>query len=181
MDTDRGQVLNADLIQTASLVLIAGALVVTAIQARIAGRQAVEAARQTAAVTASLAQAAYQHLGARHDDYRIAFFKDDPALLRWHLAHRGCETMTDEANRRVLYILCELDVHEVAYLIHLSGALDDAAWNQWMPLLVVDLQVPEFSQIWPAVRRSYAAEFVAYVDGLLTASAGSIRPGPADV
>lgn len=97
-------------------------------------------------------------------DWRSFTYVGDPALLRWHLEIRGYPVGDNDANRRTLYVLLKLDVHEETFLNHRNGCLDDDIWVPWQRVLRADFTVPEFIDLWPIAKPFFAQSFVAHVD-----------------
>jgi len=96
-------------------------------------------------------------------------FRDDHDLLRWYLSSRGYPTSTDEANKRRLYVLTRMDIHQLNFMNYESGFLGNEFWSAWRNVLVTDLRIPEFAELWPMLRTFYAPRFVAFCDEALLA------------
>jgi hypothetical protein len=159
-----------ELLQSISLLAVTATLIISVVQNRQALRQTSELSRQTDSIKKSLEQSAYQELNTTHDAYRIAFLKDDAAMLRWYLATRGYATSTPQHNRRTLYIMMKLDNHEENFINHRDGLLPEEIWKGWHEVLNADVKIPEFRRTWINARRFYSASFVDFVDTLMTSA-----------
>jgi hypothetical protein len=95
-----------------------------------------------------------------------------PDLLRAHLAARGLRASTPRANRRRLYALMKLDIHEGSYLSHQHKLLDGRLWPALQRAMINDFQSPEVRKVWPHVRRFYAADFGEFAEEHLTPAGG---------
>ncbi|MBG0561129.1 hypothetical protein [Actinoplanes aureus] len=115
----------------------------------------------------SLVQGAYAALTRNQTDHRTEIFRDDHDLLRWYLSSRGYPTLTDEANKRRLYVLTRMDIHQLNFMNYESGFLSHEFWSAWKNVLVTDLRIPEFAELWPMLRNFYAPTFVAFCDEAL--------------
>ena len=165
----------ADWAQTLSLPLVALALLASTIQTRAMVHQTRFSAMQSKNVANSLAQTAHMALTRNQMDHRSAFFRDDPELLEWYLSSRGYPTSTYEQNKRRLYVLTRMDVHQLNFLNHESGFLADDFWTAWRKVISTDLEIPEFVELWPIVRTYYAPGFVAFCDRALSAAPPAVR------
>ncbi|GIG68592.1 hypothetical protein [Phytomonospora endophytica] len=154
----------AEWVQVVSVAGLICALLISHLQNRNTARQAREAADQTRAARQALERTGYQGFMRAQADWRSFTYVRDPELLRWHLQIRGYPVDTDEANRRTLYVLLKLDVHEESFLSRRSGLLDDDIWVPWQRVLDADLRVPEFISLWSFARPFYAQSFVDHVD-----------------
>jgi hypothetical protein len=154
----------SDTVQILSLLIIGLALVASIVQNRQMAKQTIEAGRQSTLVGASLQQNAYRMLVDNSNSGRIAFFLDNPHLLRWYLSSRGLASRSHRVNQRILYAVVKLDSHEANYLSYAAGLLNEEMWNAWRRVLEVDFSIAEFRLVWPNVKEFYAGSFVKYVD-----------------
>ncbi|GIF20595.1 hypothetical protein BJ973_001499 [Actinoplanes tereljensis] len=161
----------ADWAQTLSLPLVALALFASAVQTRAMVQQTRFSATQSRHVADSLAQNAQIALTRNQTDHRAEFFRDDPELLEWYLSSRGYPTSAYENNKRSLYVLTRMDIHQLNFLNYESGFLANEFWGAWKNVVVTDLEIPEFADLWPTVRTFYAPGFVAFCDSVLAARA----------
>jgi hypothetical protein len=106
-------------------------------------------------------------MNAAHSTNRIAFLKDDPKMLRWHLSTRGYRVSTSQQNKRSLFIAIKLEAFEGLYLSHADGILRPEVWEAWLEVLKADCAIPEFRYTWPAAKRFYAKPFVDFVVDLM--------------
>jgi hypothetical protein len=159
----------SDTVQILSLLVIGLALVASILQNRQMAKQTMEAARQSSLVGASLQQNAYRMLVDNGNNSRIAFFMNNPHLLRWYLSSRGLATRSHRINQRILYTLVKLDGHEANYLSYADGQLNDEIWSAWHRVLEADFSLAEFRLAWPKVKEFYARSFVNYVDKTIVA------------
>ncbi|GAA4572216.1 hypothetical protein [Planotetraspora kaengkrachanensis] len=148
----------ADWLQIVSVPLVVVALVLNGLQAR-------EVGRQSKALGLSLDQGAYQSLVKSHTDFRFTFFYDDPEMLAWHLTTRGYPCTSEAENKRRLYVLIKIEVHEENYVKHLRGLLDSDVWDAWLNVIRADFAIPVFLEMWPPSRRYFAPAFAAFIDG----------------
>jgi hypothetical protein len=147
-----------DLIQSLSLLLVAGALIASIRQTRAIAHQARQA-------TKALQDATLQSFVRNQNGSREAFFLDHPELLAWHLSTRGYPATDAAENLRRLYVLNKFDIHEYNYLAHSEGQFRDDICSGWKNVMLVDFnQVPEFREMWPAAKRFLAPSFVKFVE-----------------
>lgn len=156
-------------LQSFSLIIVAFALLISIRQNREIARQTREIANQTVALQRSLEQNSYQEANVAHDAQRMTFFKDDAGMLRWYLSTRGYLTSTRKRNRKALYLIIKIEIHEGNYLNHENGTLTDAMWDAWLEVLKADIRIPDFKLIWPNAKRFLAKSFTDFVDNLLAA------------
>jgi hypothetical protein len=154
----------SDAVQVLSLLVIGLALVASILQNRQIAKQTLEAARQSSLVGATLQQNAYRMLVDNGSNTRMAFFMNNPQLLRWFLGSRGLATRSHRVNQRILYAMVKLDGHEANYLSYADGQLTEEMWSAWRRVLEVDFTLAEFRLAWPSVKEFYAGSFVTYVD-----------------
>ena len=153
----------SDGIQAAATGLVALALLLNVLQLR-------EVARQSRALDNSMRNASYNALPGSKDDPRVTFFLDDPELLAWHLESRGFEVSTPHENKRRLYVLAKLNVHEANFVNHNARTLSDEHWQAWAQVISDDFAIPEFQEVWRKAKDLYSAPFVTYIDGHVAAS-----------
>lgn len=147
-------------IQTLSLLGVVVALILGTLQLR-------EVGRQSTALRDTLRQTAYEAMSMNHNEYRIAYLKDDPEMLRWHLESRGYPVSDVLGNKKTLYLLAKLDTHERSTLYNLDGLLPHDVWQGWLSVIKRDIDLPEFRLIWPNAKQFFAPTFVALIDELL--------------
>lgn len=87
-----------------------------------------------------------------------------PDLLRAHLTSRGLRVSSKRANRRRLYALLKLDIHEGSYLSRQDGLLDEELWQVLCRAMTSDFQSPELKKVWPQVRGYYRSDFADFAD-----------------
>ncbi|GII26667.1 hypothetical protein [Planotetraspora mira] len=149
-----------DWFQAVSVLVVIVALILNIMQLRALGQQ-------NASIASSLRQTVYQALVQSNTNSRITFFNKDPALLAWHLSHRGYGASRRRMNKKRLYIIVEIELHEFNYLNYEAGLLPRHIWTAWNKVLEADFAVTEFREMWPAAREFFAPPFVAYVDALV--------------
>jgi hypothetical protein len=148
----------ADWIQSLSLLLVTGALIVSILQTRAVAHQARHAAR-------ALQDATHQSFVRNQNGSRENFFLDHPELLSWHLSTRGYPATNAAENLRRLFVLNKFEIHEYNYLSHKAGQFSDDIWAGWKNVMYVDFsQVPEFREIWPAAKQFFAPSFVEFIE-----------------
>jgi hypothetical protein len=148
----------ADWIQSLSLLLVAGALVVSIRQTKAVAHQARQATR-------ALQDATLQYYVHNQNSSRETFFLNHPELLSWHLSTRGYPATTEAENLRRIYVLNRFTIHEYNYLAHSAGQFNDDIWAGWKNVVLVDFnQVPEFREMWPAAKRFLAPSFVMFIE-----------------
>jgi len=152
-----------DLLQFISLMTVAVTLLISVAQNRENARQTRQLADQTRSLIKSVEQAAYQAANANVDTIR-AFCENDQDMLRWVLAGRGYATSSHQDNKRIFYVMTELQWHERNYLGYRSGSLSADLWAACREVLKSDLAMPEFQLVWPRHKRFLAKPFVEYVD-----------------
>jgi hypothetical protein len=154
-----GVILNiADWIQSLSLLLVIGALIVSIRQTRAVANQARQATR-------ALQDATLQSFVRNQNGSRETFFLDRPELLSWHLSTRGYPATNAAENLRRLYVLNKFDIHEYNYLAHSADQFSDDIWTGWKNVILVDFnQVSEFREMWPAAKRFLAPSFVNFIE-----------------
>jgi hypothetical protein len=152
----------AEWTQLLSELLVVAALTLTLLQLR-------EANRQNRAFFAT-----FRHNGhvTGREDLRLTFFREDPELLSWYLRSRGYETSTPMEDRRRLYILAKLNLHESRFINHQSGVLGDESWSAWLQVVRGDFALPEYREVWETARRIYSSSFVAFIDEQAAIAAG---------
>jgi hypothetical protein len=147
-----------DWIQSLSLLLVAGALIVSIRQTRAVAHQARQATR-------ALQDATHQSFVRNQNGSREAFFLDHPELLSWHLSSRGYPSTSAAENLRRLYVLNKFDIHEYNYLSHMAGQFSSDIWEGWKNVMHMDFdQVPEFREMWPVASRLLAPSFVKFIE-----------------
>jgi hypothetical protein len=153
-------------VQIASGAAVALALLFNASQAR-------EGARQTKSLRASLRQGTYLALVHARGLYEVLL--DRPDLLRAHLSSRGLPVTSTRANRRRLYALMKLDIHEGSFLSHRDGLLDAQLWEALCRAMMNDFRSPEIKRVWPKVSGFYAPEFGEFADRDLSGGSAQLR------
>jgi hypothetical protein len=106
----------SDWIQTIAAVLVFLALILNVLQLR-------HVANQSMAFRRSLEQGAYGSLVDKHLGSRATYVINDPELLAWHLPTRGYKSTCFEQNKRRLYVLVKLELHENNFLAALPVCL----------------------------------------------------------
>ena len=156
----------SDWLQFASLLVVAVALLLTI-------RQIHEMSVQNHSMLKSLEQNSYKRLIQTNTTQRTAYLKDDAELLSWHLRTRGYATGKHDQNKRTLWLLVRLDVHEENYLEYLRGMLQESVWLPWVEVMRADFAVAEFPRVWANARRFFSDQFVRLVDADLPWAAPS--------
>jgi hypothetical protein len=105
-----------DTLQVVAQATVVLTLALALVQTRAIARQTNEVARQTKSVAAALQQGAYLASLQHQTELRISFLRDDPRMLRWHLATRGYKTSSRNWNRRILYAIVKFDIHEMNWV-----------------------------------------------------------------
>jgi hypothetical protein len=149
-----------DWFQAASLVAVVVALVLNILQVRALSRQ-------NASLASSLRQTVFQAQVQAIASSRIPFLWNDPRLLAWHLSQRGYGASTRSRNKKRLYVIVEIELHEFNYLNHEAGLLPEHVWTAWSKVLEADFALADFREVWPAARTFFAPPFVSYVDTLV--------------
>jgi hypothetical protein len=165
----------ADWAQTLSFPLVALALYVSSVQTRAAVRQTKHLADQNKSLASSLTQGAHVALTRNQIDHRTMFFHDDENLLDWYLSSRGYPSSTFDANKRRLYVLTRMDMHQLNFVNYEAGFLAHDFWQSWKTVVETDLKIPEFAELWPILRNFYAPGFVKFCDRTLSANSAA-RP-----
>jgi hypothetical protein len=142
-------------VQFLSVLGVIGALLVSFWQAR-------QGARQTESLQKSVRQETYLALVHARGFYEVLLNRPD--LLRAHLSSRGLRVTSTRANRRRLYALMKLDIHEGSYLSQQDGLLDERLWQALCRAMVNDFRSPEIRKVWPKVKSFYAAEFRRFAE-----------------
>lgn len=161
----------ADLVQTATLAIVAITVVISARQSR-------EAARQSAFALNALRQDAHQTMVGHSAGYLTTLLTGEPELLSWFLKSRGIPVVSDEINKRHMLMFLRLDAHETTYLAYLDGSLPEDIWSGWHRVIELDAQTPEFRAIWRVVEDTYSARFAALIDDMVRAveTSRSVEP-----
>jgi succinate dehydrogenase flavin-adding protein (antitoxin of CptAB toxin-antitoxin module) len=150
----------ADWVQVISVMLLAGALILSVYQMQ-------QILRQTATMRVEHFNNLSTSIMQAHTDQRATFLLHDPDLLEWYLNQRGYRTTTEGENRRRLFALVKFDTHESIYLRNVKGMMDESMWRAWRRVLEVDLTVPIFPDVWGNGRQFYDERFAQFVDSLL--------------
>lgn len=153
----------ADWIQSASLLFVAVASILGTLQLR-------EVIKQSATLSHTLRQAAYESFQAGHAGYLGAWVANDHQALRWHLSTRGYPVSDIEGDKKTLYLLYKLETHERNVLNHNNGLVPSELWEAWLAILRTDISLPEFQALWPTAKKFFAGSLVTLVDQLLRES-----------
>lgn len=145
------------IVQSVSTLLVLIALLISLSQSRAL-------VRQNKTMSTELSDSVYDSLMTAHISLRSTFFKDDPELLAWHLQSRGYRSTTDVDNRKRLYALVKLDLHEAIFLRHHAGAISLPVFEAWTEVLRADVGTPTFVDVWANGHRFYETTFQAHVD-----------------
>jgi hypothetical protein len=130
------------------------------------GRQMIQ---QTRAMSDQLFDHVADWIVQTHTEQRTSFFLHDDELLAWHLESRGYRSTTPLENKQRLYALVKFDTHESVHLRYKRGAISKPLWLAWRQVLVTDMTVPIFPDVWENGRKFYEESFGREVDAILAA------------
>ena len=157
-----------DLLQVLSTTAAVIALFVLIMQAR-------DGAKQTGAMRSELAIRQSTWLAQAYIDHRTQFFQHDSDLLAWYLRGRGYRSTGAFEDRKRLYALTTLDLHESIHVQHANGTVSDDVYDAWRRILLTDLGMPIYRDVWENGAKFYEPNFSETVSGFLDTFAGHTR------
>jgi len=146
--------------QYVSLIGLIAALVISLGQSRAA-------TRQSTAATAALQQSSSHELVRYSADFPYMALRDDPDLLAWFLETRGFPAGDAVTNKRYHFLFVRLDIHSGIHDAYRDGLLSEAAWNDWLRSMRLDLVTPEGRLVWRTTADLYSPAFRAQVEKVL--------------
>ncbi len=152
------------IVQAGSLLVVALALIISAIQLN-------HSARQTRVLTQTMADSVREARGSAVMQLS-AMLQDNPDVLRWHLRARGYPQWAIEDNRTIFAVL-RLQIHESTHLAVATRAGRLPLQDEWLTTLRADLSDSFYRALWPFVRRLYSSHFARIVDDIIASTVES--------